>query len=72
MTNNNEKDKPSITYLRIKHVLERVSLSRSTLYNLIAQGAFPRPVPLSARAVCWLDQDIDTWMLERLAARDRA
>lgn len=39
------------------------------IYELIAAGQFPRPVPLGARAVGWLESDISRWQQERIAAR---
>jgi prophage regulatory protein len=39
------------------------------LYELIEQGRFPRPIPLGARAVGWLESDISRWQQERIAAR---
>lgn len=43
-------------------VKERTGLSRSTIYAKIAQGTFPKPVCLGARAVGWLESEIDEWI----------
>ena len=43
-------------------VKERTGLSRSTIYAKIAEGTFPRPVSLGARAVGWLESEIDAWI----------
>lgn len=45
--------------LRLREVLRRVPVSRSTWYAGIAQGRFPRPVRLGARSVAWRASDID-------------
>ena len=37
-------------------------LSRSTLYEQIAQNHFPKPVRIGARAVGWRGQDLIDWM----------
>ena len=58
-------NKPAIKILRIRDVLERVGIKRSTLYNLMKTGAFPRPVPLSPGAVGWRSDDIDAWIESR-------
>ena len=34
-------------------VEEITGLSRSTIYDLMAKGEFPRPVKLTAKAVAW-------------------
>ena len=48
-------------------VQRRVPYSRSTLYSKIARGEFPAPIDLGARAVAWLESDIDEWIAARIA-----
>lgn len=48
--------------LRIKTVLERTGLSRSTLYRKIGQGSFPRQVAISTRCAGWRESAISEWM----------
>lgn len=57
--------------LRLKAVMEATGLGRSSIYNFIAQGTFPKPVPLGDRAVGWVDLEIEEWIAERVADRDR-
>lgn len=53
--------------------VERITgLSRSTIYALMDQGKFPRPVRLSARAVAWPESKIQAWLDERAAQSERA
>ena len=52
--------------LRLADVRDRVPYSRSTIYQLIAQGKFPKPINLGARAVAWLESDIDAWIEARI------
>lgn len=51
--------------LRRQQVQERTGLPRSTIYQLMSEGAFPRPIRLAARAVGWIEQDIQEWLLKR-------
>jgi prophage regulatory protein len=53
-------------FLRLKEVRARVPFSRSTIYAKIRLGEFPRPVNLGARAVAWVESDIDDWMQARI------
>ena len=53
-------------FLRLRDVQNRVPYSRSTIYQLIAQGKFPKPISLGARAVAWLESDIDEWIAARI------
>lgn len=54
--------------IRLKAVKARCGLSRSTLYNRIAAGEFPRPVALGPRAVGWLESEINAWIAARIDA----
>ena len=53
--------------LRFPAVVERTSICRATIYNLIAAGIFPRPFRVGARAVGWMESDIDAWIESRAA-----
>ncbi|GAP67258.1 prophage regulatory protein [Mizugakiibacter sediminis] len=56
--------------LRLPEVIRTTGLSRSSIYDLIAQGRFPRPIPLTASARAWDSREIEIWIAERIAARD--
>ena len=53
-------------FLRLSEVRGRVPYSRPTIYRLIAAGEFPRPYSLGARAVAWLESEIDAWIEARV------
>ena len=48
--------------LRLPDVKARVGLSRSSIYKLINEEKFPKPVSLGKRSVGWVEQDIDEWI----------
>lgn len=50
------------TILRLPVVKARTGLSRSTIYLRVSAGSFPRPVSLGARAVGWLESEVETWL----------
>ncbi len=54
--------------LRRPQVEQRTGLSRSTLYQYIQDGQFPRPVSLGARAVGWLESEVNAWIAARAKA----
>ena len=56
--------------LRLPVVMERVGISRSSIYKFIAAGTFPKPVQLGPRSVGWLETEIDEWIAV-LAGRRR-
>ena len=51
------------TILRMPVVMERTGLSRSAIYQRIAQETFPKPIPIGRRAVGWLEADIEKWVI---------
>ncbi|MBI2066825.1 MAG: AlpA family phage regulatory protein [Deltaproteobacteria bacterium] len=55
-----EHDHPVI--LRRKDVERRTGLKRSTLYQKISIGAFPRPIQIGPRCVGWLIDEVDSWI----------
>ena len=44
----------------------KVGLSRSSIYAAVAQGKFPNPIRLGARAVGWLESDVDKWVSQQV------
>ena len=40
-------------------------VSDSTLYKAMAEGNFPRPVRIGAKAVAWRESDILRWQAQR-------
>lgn len=51
--------------LRRQDVEAFVGLSRSTLYAMMAEGTFPKPIKLGKRAVGWREADIAAWLESR-------
>jgi len=64
--NMHQKVQHEPTILRRRHVEQRTGLSRSTLYQYMKDGAFPKPVQLGLRAVGWLESDISKWIAARV------
>jgi prophage regulatory protein len=52
--------------LRLPAVKSRTGLSRSTIYLRILKGTFPEPISLGDRAVGWLENEIDDWLLHQI------
>lgn len=56
--------------IRIKTVLERTGLSRSTLYRKMQDGSFPKSVRISLRCAGWREAAVNTWLHNRLFYSD--
>lgn len=58
--------------LRVAQVIHKTGIPRPSLYRMMAQGRFPRPIKLAERAVGWVERDVDHWIAERMAATREA
>ena len=50
--------------LRRKQVEQVVGLSRSTIYQRVKDGTFPKPVALGGRMVGWRTSDIELFLAD--------
>ena len=55
------------TLLRLPEVLRRTGFGRSTLYKLVADGGFPKPLKLSVRASAWVESEVEGFIQSRIA-----
>jgi prophage regulatory protein len=67
-----ERSAPSVRVLRMRDLRDRLQLSTSQVFSLIARGLLPKPFPIvpGGRAVGWLESDISDWILQRKADGD--
>jgi prophage regulatory protein len=56
--------------LRLPEVQAKTGLKHSAIYERIAEGRFPRPIPLSGKAKGFVEAEIDDWIRARIAERD--
>lgn len=64
--------KTSPRLIRIKEVIERVGIGRSTIYDWMNprsprfDSTFPKPIKLGSNSIAWLEYDIDSWILSKV------
>lgn len=51
--------------LRLQKVKQVTGLGRTSIYQMMAGGDFPKAVSLGARAVGWRYGDVKSWLLSR-------
>lgn len=56
--------------LRMRTVLERTGLSRSTLYRKMRDGTFPNQVQLSEHCCGWRESAINRWIADPMSYRE--
>lgn len=54
-------------YLRLPEVKTETGLGKTSIYQLIREGEFPKPVKISSRAVAWREGSIEAWKADRQA-----
>ena len=48
--------------LRLPEVMSRVGLKRSSIYQRMNEGRFPRSRSLGAKCAVWVEAEIDEWI----------
>ncbi len=61
-----EKYPSALKIEKRKQVEARTGLSRSSIYQKVAEGTFRKPIRISAQSVGWLSHDIDEWIEQRI------
>ena len=57
--------------LRLPAVKELTGISRSSIYRLVSEGKFPKPIHVKVpKMTAWNSDDIDNW-IEKQIADDR-
>ena len=57
---------------RLPEVIIQTGLSRSTIYEMIKRGEFPRQFNLGARAVGWVADDVLAWLDAKILVAKRS
>lgn len=53
--------------LRLGHIKDITGLSRTSIYDLMSRGLFPRARPIAGlHAVGWDSSEVDTWISQQL------
>lgn len=60
----------TLRFIRVGEVVKKTGLSKSSIYDLMAQDLFPKTVRLGARSVAFIESEIDAWMVERITTRN--
>jgi prophage regulatory protein len=57
--------------IRMTELTQSVGISRAWIYKLIHTGAFPRPIRLGPHSIGFLATEVEAWIEQRAAERDR-
>ena len=56
-----------LRFVRLPRVKELTGLGRSQIYSLEKQGRFPRRNKILANTTVWIEEEVQAWMVERVA-----
>lgn len=56
----------AIQVLRLPQVCRITGLCRSSIYQMEAEGRFPRRVKIGARSVGWIESEMQNWLRQRI------
>ena len=50
---------------RLPHLVQRTTLSRTTIWRKVRAGEFPAPITLGVNSIGWPDEEIEAWLDDR-------
>lgn len=65
-----EQIKTTRRLMRMNEVIRMTGLSRSSIYDRMNAGLFPRSCSLGCRSVAWVESEILEWVENQIAQRD--
>ena len=69
------QNQSALTIIRRKQVEARTGLSRSSIYARLRQNpkrpgdydpTFPKPISVGAKAVGWIEAEVDAWLVAQI------
>jgi len=58
--------------LRIGQVVDKIGLSRTTIWRLRRKSDFPEPAVIHGSCIAWSETELDDWIRRRLMRRKPA
>ncbi|MFS6817471.1 helix-turn-helix transcriptional regulator [Citrobacter meridianamericanus] len=52
----------NIRLLRLPEVMYKTGYGKAWIYRLINEGLFPQPVKIGARAIAFVESEVDEWI----------
>lgn len=52
-------------FYRINHLVEMLSVSKSTIWNWVKKGTFPSAFKLAENTTAWRFEDVEEWIKSR-------
>lgn len=59
---------PLATHLRLPELTQKLGVGRSTVYKLIKQDGFPKPVKITRRVSAWNSDEVQAYLTRQQTA----
>ena len=56
----------SYKLLRLRDVIKMTSLTRTTIYNYMSEGKFPKNIHLGPKISVWIEREIQEWINSKI------
>lgn len=53
---------PQMRLIRLPEVIARVGIKRSSIYQRMAEGRFPKGRAIGPKSTVWVESEIDAWI----------
>jgi len=53
-------------FIRLKDVIKKTSIARSTVLLWVKENRFPKPIKLSPKVTIWDESEIDKWIKDKV------
>lgn len=61
-------EKP-LRLIRLPEVIHKCGFGKSTLWKIVKEGNFPKPVYSVRRLTSWVESEVDAWIEEKMRTR---
>lgn len=55
-----------LNFLNLEQVVTKTTLCKSTIYELMKNGEFPKNFTVSGKRKAWLESDVEGWMMSKV------
>ena len=53
--------------IRMPEVMRRTGYGKAWIYRLVSESRFPVPIKIGARAIAFVESEVDEWINQRIA-----
>ncbi|WP_054634381.1 helix-turn-helix transcriptional regulator [Pantoea stewartii] len=68
----NTSTKQTTRLIRLPEVMNKTGYKKAWIYRLISENKFPKPIKLGARAVAFIEAEIDQWISDAISNSRKA